>query len=491
MYYQKAVLFSFVDEFNNYVSAYYMLQGKVLYKEIFFNHQMLMPYISYVLQKTLSPNSIYQYVLYHRLFVIVFSLILGVILTYRFGYLGFLFVVLYELTKFYCFGNHFLAESLIVYPLVYLFGISWAKLYKYHISNVDIFLSSLFTIFIIFLREPFIPVTILLFCVIFWKRKMDKLHYSILAIIGITSLILMTTVSIKDYLYQVMMVNFDTVTSYEIQKNNLSGFGIIKMIFYPLDILLEGKLTYFRMILVVMDIFFLIFISLYIYLYKKIKNALFIFIVLSLCAIRYVIPGTQYYEAYRLLPWYGIFLMTTLLLMQQIAHRISEKPLRYCMIGLFAIGIIILVSLPQSFIWEPNNREQDFHRNYGQYTGAGDLMRLLAEKDDTVFVEGWDSMIYLDAKITPAYPYIYYYPIITNIARYSALKDAMFRHKAPDFYYTCYNQKGPVTEVIKKQYVQISYKSANICIHVKKEKFKKISISKINILKQQGYSINE
>jgi hypothetical protein len=467
-----------------------MLQGKVLFKEIFFNHQMLMPYISYGLQIVLSPTTMYQYVLYHRLFVILFSLALGLIIVYRFSYIGFFFVVLYELTKYYCFGNLFLAESLIVYPLVYLFGISWMKLRNQKVFQIDFILSGIFGCFILFLREPFIPVTLLLVGVILWKKNNNKIQVSVLLGMLVTAIVLIYTVPIKEYFYQITTVNFQTVASYEARVNNLLGGGLVKSFLYPVDIFLEGKHTYFRMILIIIDVVFFISIFLYLYLYKKILHVVYIFFVLGLCAIRFVMPGTQFYEAYRLLPWYGIFLMATWVLIDAVTRRISKNSIRYSVTGLLGIGLIMITMLPQSFIWEKIERDREFSRNYGQYTGPAVLMNYLAEKDDSLFVEGWDSMIYLEAKIPAAYPYVYYYPIMNSIPTYVNLKDSLFMHAPPSFYYICYD-KANKPELVRKNYIRLQYNGSNTCIHISKEKVKEISPEKINIIKQQGYTLYE
>jgi len=112
VYYKLAVSYSFIDEFNNYLAGYFLLQEKVLYTQIFFQHNMLMAYISEIIQFLLHPDSLYKLVIYHRLFVLVFALIWDIFFVIRFRYIGLLFAILFEISKYFLFGNLFLAESL-------------------------------------------------------------------------------------------------------------------------------------------------------------------------------------------------------------------------------------------------------------------------------------------------------------------------------------------------------------------------------------------
>src|SRR5690606_18879315 len=105
VYFERIEDFSFVDEFNNAVVGYFMLEGKQVYSQIFLNHHMLMPYLSAVLQYFFEPTTLYKLMLLHRGFVILFSLAMGGLLIYRFRYVGLGFVLIYELIKYYLFGN--------------------------------------------------------------------------------------------------------------------------------------------------------------------------------------------------------------------------------------------------------------------------------------------------------------------------------------------------------------------------------------------------
>ena len=175
VYYKESVSFSFIDEYNNFLAGYFLLKGKTLYSQIFFQHQPFMAYISFVLQRVLHPDTLYKLVMYHRLTIIVVAFLFDLLLVYRFRFIGLGFAVIFELTKYYLFGSTFLAESIVVYPLVYLAGLAWEVLQKRRIASWEIWLGSLFTFFVIFMREPYIPTAIGLFVILLTTKQSMKI----------------------------------------------------------------------------------------------------------------------------------------------------------------------------------------------------------------------------------------------------------------------------------------------------------------------------
>lgn len=489
IYFQRAVLFSFVDEFNNYVPAFFMLKGKTLYTDIFFNHQMLAPYISYVIQILLDPKSLYQMVLYHRLFVILFSFIMGALLVYRFRFVGLSFFILYELTKYYFFGYLFLGESLIIYPMVYLFGLVWSLLGNKRISPPDIILAGIFTWFIIFMREPFIPVTIVLYTMLLWYVRKEKVAYISVGLCALLSFLTVITVPLKDYLYQVITVNKETVIAYETKTNQTFGVvGILKIFFYPLYVLIDGKYSYFRIVLVSFSIIFLLCVG-FLLQRKNLKKIIFTFLILALCAIRYVLPGEEFYAMYRLLPWYGLFLMNICFFFEGIYTNKKTQQAAQTMVVVSIVIIVAVIFSPNSFIWEKINRVKEFDRNYGQYFTPGEIIKTLARPNDTVFVEGWDSLIYVQADIKTAYPYILYYPIVTQVEQYVSAYKHMFATNPPDFYYVCYGKEIP--SMIKKHYTIVYFNQHRTCLHIKKENVAKITKEQMEKLGSKQFHLEE
>src|SRR5258708_38435404 len=110
----------FVDEEDNLVLGYYLTSGEKLYQDVFSHHQPFAYILSTAIQKKTQPTSVFLLIKRHREFMIFWSLIWGIFLLIRFRTLFIPILLIYELAKIYLFGNLFLADGLVVYPLLYL-----------------------------------------------------------------------------------------------------------------------------------------------------------------------------------------------------------------------------------------------------------------------------------------------------------------------------------------------------------------------------------
>src|SRR3989344_2254810 len=150
LYIPRITAFGCFDDCFNYLGGYFIANGKHIYSDFFFNHQLIPPIISYFIQEIMRPINIFDLLLRHRQFLMLFGFLFNALLIVRFKYLALPFIVTFELSKFYVFGDRFLAEGIIVYPLVYLFGIVLIKLSKQKLYSIDYLLSAIFAWFVIF-----------------------------------------------------------------------------------------------------------------------------------------------------------------------------------------------------------------------------------------------------------------------------------------------------------------------------------------------------
>jgi hypothetical protein len=491
LFYKQLPDLSFVDAFNNYIGGYFMLKGKTLYSQIFFNHQMLMAYISYLIQKVTNPTSLTRLVSYHRLFVLLYSTTADLLLIWRFRYIGFGFVLLYELSDFYLFGNFFLGEAILVYPLIYLFGLAWEKVYKLRYSKKELVLSAIVVWFIIFLRETMIPVALFLYTIFLWSKKPTKYHIiSVLIFIVLTSIILLT-VPLKDYYFQLVKTNFINNIPNEAARNNLLGVGILSVFFYPITLLIgPGTWNFFRIDLAGLDSIFLVLFFFVTVKLKQHKRSLMIFIALALAAIRFVPPGTIFYGAFHLLPFFALLIFSVFLMVAEV-YKISQ--LRQTVNILLLMILCVFGFLVVTFHWFAVSNEtfqQKFDRNYGRYYAHGMAVKILAPKNSTLFVDGWDSLIYWVADTPSSYKYSLYYPVMTNIPMFDIPKDEMFHKTPPDFYYTdCEHNAINLPQFVQKRYVRLLHNNTPGCLFVTKKILSKVTQQKVKELKKLGFQI--
>ncbi len=478
-YYNHFATFGCFDECFNYIGGYFLIKGRILYKEIFFNHQLLMPYISAVLQKSFHPSSIYYLVLEHRMFIFIFGICMDIFIIWRFRLVGIGFAFLFEATKYYFMGSLFLPESILVYPLVYLFGLAWYKVNNNRLSSFDYIISALFAWAVIFLREPVVIVTLFLYIIINFDKcvRKEKIRAIGLFFILIISTLLLT--SIPDYIYQVITINFRGVFSTEITSHGNNFITIFKIFFYPIFILIWGKKSLLRNILVGIDIIFVFsFVIFFLKTNKKWMGIILLFN-LGLSNLRLVIPGTMYYETFHMLPWYGLFIMGTFFLLKEL-KKIPKMENFVLPLKVFAGSIFLYAVLSnQSFLHDNTNRDLDFRLSFDRYYIYGQAVKYLAKPEDTLFLEKWDDLIYLQADLIPGYSYGFFGAAAGGIDRFEREREKMFKNNPPDFYYSP-NVKGQfpfgfLPNYRKNMYEELIYVSSPSGLFIKDSKIKEIT----------------
>lgn len=481
-YYQRIGAFGCFDDCFNIVAGHFMDNGKTLYSQIFFNHQPLMAYISFIIQKIHAWESIYQLILAHRLFIMGFALFFDLLLIMRFRASGMAFVLLFEPTKFYIFGDRFLAEAVIVYPLVYMLGLVWQKIQKRPVFSWELPAVAFFTWLIIFMREPFIPLAILLFMVIIWSEKLKKTGIFSIFLFLLFSLLTLSTLPLSDYFFNVIKVN----TAIWIKADQLLGTNIIKIFAYPLYLIVSGDFNFFRPVLTGVSITFLISLSTLAVLHKKRKHLLLILFILGLANLRVVPPAFVFYESFHMIPWYGLFIMATVFFVSETKKYISLL----CLIILSAIFIYSVIS-PQSFIHEKINSHEEFTVNYGRYFAYGQVIKILASPSDTLFVDGFDELIQWQANIASPYKYSWYTSVMPRFPIYVKERQDMFRQTPPAFYYgNCPEDKNTqrlLPKEARNDYVRLYFAGRPTCLFIYKSKLNNISQKKWEEIKKYEF----
>ena len=486
IYMPKVNAFGCFDDCANFMAGYFLLNGKKLFSEIFFNHQPLMAYLSELIQYISKPINIYELVLRHRQFLLFFSFILNFLLIFRFTWRAILFILLYEFSKFYLFGDRFLAEAFIVYPVIYLFGVAWDKLNQKKISSVDYILCGIFTWMIIFSREPFLLYALFIYLVVLWKQTdLKNKAISVFCFLLLTTL-LFTNFSFSEYLFNVVTVNQQTILKGEIQNNNLFNVGIIRIFFYPVFILFNGVWTFFRYYLIGLTIIFLGIITSLIKEKKQYRKIIFILFSLGLLNLRYTLPGTSFYGAFHQLVWYGLYIFTLTTMLSTLIH--NKKKLLICVISIFCLFAYLIFS-PNSFINENVSTHDQYVINYNTELQVGEIVRVLSEPTDTLFLDGYDDFIYWQAKRFSTYKYSWYTSFMPGFSKYREARIEMFKAGLPDFYYG----KTLPSELENKYQVfyQINDPPQKTSLYVSLDKKKKISVEKFKRAKEMFYYLIE
>jgi len=443
---------------------------------------MLPAYISSIIQTVMNPINIFDLVLKHRQFVMLFGFLFNLLLVFRFGIPAFLFFLFFEFTKFYIFGDRFLAEGILVYPLIYLVFISWQKLKGIRIKNYDFVLSTICSWLVIFLRETFIPLSfILLLFILFPLKKNNKLKIFSLFLFFLLTTISLSTVSLRDYFFELVAVN---------KVFFVQGLDFLRITFYPLFILTSEKWNIFRIMLIGIDFLF-IFSFLYLVILRKMFKYLLVFVPLIFANLRVVEPGRLFYDSFHMVPFYGIFLVITFILVNEL-KKYNLKVWLFLMLGILFLFSNYIVSR-HVFFKEKINQHEEFFINYSNILQIGEIVKKISKPTDTLFVDGFDEAVYWVAQRPSSYKYSMYTSIMPNFKIYSDARFTMFKKNPPDFYYgSCPKEKNAqrlIPPEFADRYIRLNSFGKPSCVFVRKDKIKDITKEQWTNAKTSYYEI--
>lgn len=478
IYIPRANAFGCFDDCNNFMRGYFFLHGNPLFSHVFSGHQPLGSYLSALVQFVTNPQSIYELILRHRQFILVFGLLSNILLILRFGPKMIIFTIIFEFSKFYIFGDRFLGDSMIVYLLAYMAGLVLLKAYKRKIYAFDYFLAGFFCWFVVFMREAYIPAALFLFLIVLWDRPLKKYAVISFVLFSLISLVSIFVHDVKEYFFNVVTFNFQINLPAE---GRLEMFGprYLHWFFYPIYIFFYGPINLFKILLITINISFLtLFTGLIIK--RKLLLAFYIFIFLGLTNIRVVWPGELFYSSFHMVPWYGLVIFVTIFL---IFEQIKNKKLLYMCIAVISAGFIYMISSPEYFAKEKIDPHTELINNYGHILQQGEVIKSLSKKGDTLFLDASDDMIYWQSGLFSNYKYVWYTSAMPAFEKYTDERLRMFGTNPPDFYreYGSCPKENPagenysLPEFVKDNYVRLIHDGSKSCIFIHTDKLGEIS----------------
>lgn len=218
---------------------------------------------------------------------------------------------------------------------------------------------------------------------------------------------------------------------------------------------------------------------------------IFSFLSLGLAAIRLIPPGTTFYAAYHMTIWYGLFYIIVLFQLLFITEIKKLYILSRILVGLFFLGIIFFLLFTSSFLTEHIDRQNNFTTNYARFYTYGQVVKDLALPGNSIFVDSWDSLIYWQAGLPVAYPYIFYYVPMSPFEVYTQARQTMFTKNPPTFYYaydgeTKYFSPG-IPKSVQKDYIQLYNQNSNSGLYVYKKVVPNITVNQWKKVEELGF----
>lgn len=471
-YKQNALDFRFIDEEYNFTVGKYLKNNEKLYQDLITNHQPLAHILSAKVQEITSPNSTYLLVSNHRKSVIIWSFTWSVLIIFLFGLGGLFFITTYELTKIYLLGNLFLAESLIVYPLITFLGLTIFKnndFKKWELVLLGISFSlSLFSL------SPIWPALIFMLSILVLKSKKNLTGKSIFFLTGflIVCLFIFQYIFLFGY-FDILYTNLTyTVPSYQsenwflvITKSFLSPF----LSFLPLPT--NPTLWVIRILTLILILFAAV--------NKNFKQKILLFVILGLTNIRFVHPGTQGYDGFHLLPWYGVLIF--------IASMIVTLEKKRIYFILFFISIFVSLNFAKDSLFIKIDAAAKYVTNYSTHTYLGNAVKIMKGSNDTFFASPDNWLIYWQSDTNHLPKLFGYYAWMAGVPKYHLAIINAFEKSPPTFFY-CDDCGGlDLTRYLEK-YKQLKREGNSTRLYVLKEKAENLNLKQKQELEFYKYS---
>lgn len=482
-YQNKALSLNFVDEEYNFTLGKYLLEGGVIYKGQFSNHQPLPFILSGAIQKISNPNSIFLLVKRHREVIIIYSLLCSILLVWRFGLPLLLFVLIYEQTKFFLLGNLFLSESLVVYPLVYLVSLIF---FASDIKKLELFTAGLSLGFIIFLLAPLWPLAFFIF-LIFSYRSHFNFKKMLIIILGIAPFMIISFLftSLTGYLNDAIFINL----RYFIPFNSTDPLfiSIFKSFSAPFISLLSYQDTPTLRLIKLSSV--ILFASLFL-MYKK-KGIAFIFIslsILTLSNLRFIEPGSEYYRGFHLLPWYALLILLGVLTGSLVYKFYKSYFIRTPIILMILLTVGIGTLEASKYLYIKADIARDLYIHYSPQFSMGEAIRIMKNSGDSLFVAPDEWLIYWQSGLWPPRKINSYYDWMEKVPILKEQIDQTFKEDPPEFFY-CNCSENSYLNRYTTMYKVLEKDNKPTQLYVLPSKLESLNKIQIENLKFYGFEI--
>lgn len=452
----RLLSFRFVDEEYNFAIGKYLSSGEKLYEDIITNHQPLTHILSFGVQKLFPANSTYELVANHRKAVILWSSIWSLIIVYYFELGALFFIIIFELTKVQLLGNLFLAESLSVYPIITLIGLTFFS--KKEFGKIELILWGICFTGVLFFLAPMYPFSIFIFFLLILKYKNNL--SKIIPILGgflTISFFVLLFISFSGFLYYSLFINLAfTVPSYHSENWFITTAKSIATPFLSFLPLTQTPTLWVIRILSLVLVF-------NIFQKKSFRKVLILLVVLGLINIRFIQPGTEGYNGFHILPWYGAFVFLSLMILTG-----KRKKINYFFIFL---TILLSFNFQKATLLAKGNIQKDYYINYSTHTSLGDAIRIMKDEKDTLFVSPDAWLIYWQSD-THHLPKLFgYYTWMAGVPSIHQNILKTFEKNPPTFFY-CENCNGLDLGNYLNQYQVLKRDGGETYVYVLKEKVK-------------------
>jgi len=436
----------FDDEDDNFFLGKMFWENKKIYADLYFQHQPLTFILSAFIQKIFSPANIFMLVKRHREFMVFWSLIWGLLLFKRFGKIFVPVVIVYELTKIFLLGNLFLAESLVIYPLLYLIALLFLE--KKPLSQKEIIFAGILIFFIFYNLLPLWPLLGILSLFFLFKSKQRKTFIMLATVFLLFTVFCFFNTSLSGYLKDTLIGNF--LYCVPTTSNSTGTITPLKSLITPFLAIFATQTSTLLPVIKIISLTLIVFLVYFLFL-KKYKLVLSVFLILGLANIRFVEPHQILYGIFHLLPWYALSIFFCVYLGRKIL--VEKNPQIIKIVTFVLLLLIISISFKQSllFLFPKRDKTVDYQVNFSPYEDLSRIINNLKKTGDDLFITPDSSLLYWQTGIKLNNRFFYFYPW-QYATPYMKEVISDLQKKPPRFFYCKDCSHTPFAEIIDSNY---------------------------------------
>lgn len=478
--------FGFTDEGDNITIGQYILMGKSVYRDIFSQHQPLTYFLSAGIQYLAHPDNILLVVRRHRQFVMLFSFAWIAFLTFRLSLWVLPFLAIIELLKYYFLGHLFLAESLVIYPLIYIGMVWWRSLSGNKLSMVEAILVSLSSFWLVFnLLPTMTTVGVVVATLLYQNRTKKKILAALTIPAVVATTLLFIFVPIDAYVEGTIWANFlyyiprSTKVAFNIEESKYAV--LVKAFTYPFITFFVPKnalIIVYRLLTVAWIAALIRFATSK----KRIVTAAFLVLLVALSNLRPAFGTHIFYHAFHSLPFFALFVVSISMLLQQKGRVLW----RWMSVGMVIVAIMVIF-LNKNIFFRESIQEQDIsYINFAEVFTYSTVIKALAQPTDTLMVVPHEEFLYWYPRLLPPTRFLFYEAWVHDVPKFrQEMYDGLQKHP-PSFVYWPEVELEPFLKTEK--YISIARNTATYsALHVRRDIVPQITDTQWNALEVHGF----
>ncbi|KKR87466.1 MAG: hypothetical protein UU34_C0004G0007 [Candidatus Curtissbacteria bacterium GW2011_GWA1_41_11] len=402
--------FRFGDESEHLTPAWMMTNyNSKLYKDITTNHQPLPILTSAVFFKITKYQNPFMLIERLRQYMLLISFLGALVLVLKFRLVGLTAVILIETVKFYLFGYHLLAESLALYPVMFLAATVTARLlnkqpkFSSICKNLEVILFGLGTFWVAFSLLPAWPFLLVINIIYFYRLK-KEMRFLLIASIILPTILLFMLISPGGWYHYTIMDNIRYFIPQDTETKSWNTYLLV--LAYPFQSIVNPSGPIGKYLLILTAIITTAIISTL----PNIKSRLpfifkfaLIYLLFVLLNLRITRIDIAFYTAFHILPMLGALTIAAIILFKNSVSLFKKEPAKKIAL-LFFGALLLTTSLFFNTTWwrEDVDKTNEHFIQYGDIESLGFALNIIKLEGDKLLVGQLEGLLNIFSGIPTA-----------------------------------------------------------------------------------------